>query len=86
MFEKEEWNLWSGKFMVRYIIKGYNILIRVMIGKIGIIMFVMKIKLNHNPVLNMKVKHTTKPQTYKYQKKHQFYRSLPTCTKAGSSG
>ena len=28
MVEKEKWNLWSGKFMVRYIIKGYNILIR----------------------------------------------------------
>ena len=40
-------------------------------------MSMMQIKLNNNPVLNLKVKHTKKPQIYIDQRNHQGYRILP---------
>ena len=41
-------------------------------------MFVMEIKLSHNPENKPRLKHTKKPQTNKYYKKCWFYRSLTT--------
>ena len=49
-----------------------------LLGNLGVVMFVMEIKLNNNPENKPNLKHTTKPQNYNDYKMRQGYWSLPT--------